>query len=229
MLRTSLSVIVGALVLTGCASNDKPPTVIVERTLIFEEDNRRYIHSIATTEYGNQGLGGAAVLKPDTIHVMADERRTATQFENLEEPDESGEGSHARKEKQEKLNTVMDQLDSLEGSDDKQDIAKKLSTAMATLASIQATDKKAHLSHYDLSLWSKFCSEGKEMTENDWGQMLSSSVDQIPEAVRADCDVPDLSLTEEISAAHCSGETLSNRARFVIQEHEEEINCSDNG
>ncbi|WP_166255952.1 hypothetical protein [Marinobacter salicampi] len=227
MLRTSLSIVVGALVLTGCASKE-PPTVIVERTLIFEEDNRRYIHSIATTEYGNQGLGGAAVLKPATIHVMADERRTATQFESLENTAESSKGSRARKAKQAKLNTVMDQLNSLEGSDDEQ-VAKKLSKAMETLSSIQATDKKAHLSHYDLSLWDKFCSEGKEMSENDWGQMLSSSVDQIPEAVRTDCKVPDLSPTDDIRAAHCSGETLSNRAKFVIQEHEEEIKCSDNG
>lgn len=227
MKKKLLSALVGAVVLTGCSSNNKVPTVITERTLIFEEDNRRYIHSIATTEYGNQGLGGAAVLQPDTIHVMADERRTAD-IESLsnQAKELADSGSFSEKQREE-LNEAIDQLEKSKSEGDKIAVADKLKKAMVTLASIQAKDTKAHLSHYDLELWGRLCSGGAEMTDNDWGQMLSSSIEQIPNSVKADCTMPDLTLTDEVKNRHCEGSELSNKDRFIIQEHDETIECGD--
>ncbi|MBU2952228.1 hypothetical protein [Marinobacter sp. F3R08] len=225
MNKKLLSALVGAVVLTGCSSNDKVPTLVTERTLVFEQDNRRYIHSIATTEYGNEGLGGAAVLQPATIHVMSDERRTA-EFEELKGYVKALANSNSvSKADQKKLYDALKQLERTTSESDQGVIANNVNRAMLVLASIQSTDTKTHLSHYDLDLWDKFCSDGDAMTEDDWGQMLSSSIAQIPDPVQADCNIPDLSLTEDITDRHCEGVELSNREQFIIQEHGNPIAC----
>lgn len=225
MKKKLLSALVGAVVLTGCASNDKVPTVVTERTLVFEEDNRRYIHSIATTEYGNQGLGGAAVLQPDNIHVMADARRTADIESLAEFAGKSDLSDSFTKAERESLNQALNELSKSKESGDEKKFTEKLEKAMKTLAIIQASDKKTQLSHYDLELWEKFCSGGEDMTNNDWGQMLSSSVEQIPDVVKSDCSMPNLNLTTEIKERHCEGSELSNRDRFIIQEYDGTIEC----
>jgi hypothetical protein len=225
MKKTLLSALVGAVVLTGCSSNDKVPTVVTERTLVFEEDNRRYIHSIATTAYGNKGLGGAAVLQPATIHVMADERRTAD-IESL--ADFAGRfdlSDSFTKAERESLNQALNELSKSKESGDEKKFTEKLEKAMKTLAIIQASDKKTQLSHYDLELWEKFCSGGEDMTNDDWGQMLSSSVEQIPDVVKSDCSMPNLTLTTEIEDRHCDDSEQSNRDRFIIQEYDGKIEC----
>lgn len=220
MKRSLLSALIGAVVvssLAGCAStNDKEIIVYTERTLIFEEDNRRYIHSVATTEYGNEGVGGAAVLQPDNIHVMADERRSGEP--RLDDP-------ISRTEHRDNLKSALAKLEASKSSGNSDAMASRLSNAMAVMATIQAQDSNAQLSHYDTELWNKFCAGGDGMTDNDWGQMLSSSTDQIPESIAEDCDEPDLTLTDEITDAHCADETLSNRDQFIVQESADAIQC----
>lgn len=228
MKRSVLSVLIGAVVmssLAGCASKkDQEIIVYTERTLIFEEDNRRYIHSVATTEYGNQGLGGAAVLQPDNIHVMADERRTGEpKFDDQTNSSSSSVSSGMAERRN--LKNALASLEASKAGGSSEEIARKLSEAMTTMATIQAHDSNAQLSHYDLELWDKFCSGGDDMTDDDWGQMLSSSTDQIPDSIAEDCNEPDLTITDETTTAYCAGETLPNRDQFILQEHTEEIQC----
>ena len=221
MRKHLLGALIGAIAISGCANTNQKPTVVVERTLIFEEDNRRYIHSVATTEYGNHGLGGAAVRQPATIHVLADERRTADPSELSGEADLE---SQANKTQMDEFKAMVDELSSASGED--RETAEHIARAMAALASIQSSDPTIHLSHYDLTLWKRYCDHGAGMTENDWGQMLSSSLEQMPSELRASCQEPNLELTEELKKSFCSGDELSNQELYIVKRNEDQISCS---
>lgn len=216
------SIMLGTLVLSGCASTDEPPTVVTKRTLIFEEDNRRYIHSVATTEYGNEGLGGAAVLKPDVIHVMGDKRRTDVAVANDQVISDS-----FSKSRSEALSSAIADVEQAKAAGGAGAIAEKLASAMNVLSEIQSRDKSEAVSHYDMAIWDKFCAGGEDMTNDDWTQMQSFSVDQVPGSVADDCNYPDLSLTTEIQQSYCADEDLSARETFILHHHnaEETLSC----
>lgn len=191
----------GFSAIAGCSST--PEQVVTERLTVFESDNRSYIHSIETTTYGNNGLGGAVVRMPGVIHVLGDSRPSADAFVS------------ERDQNREKLLQVADLLS---GHENVSEIdGSTLDKAMAVIAEIDSSDPTQRLSHYDMALWNKFCAGGNDLTQDDWGQMLSVSLDQMPASLAGNCTMPPLELDESIISRYCADEALTNKERFIVR------------
>jgi len=195
------AVLVGVLALVGCSS--KPTHVNYQRVNVFEQDNRNYIHSVETARYGNDGLGGAAVLMPDVIHVLDDYRPVLQKldfdtYENRNRLLKSGSILSERSGTGEKVS------------------AAALEKAMKVIAELDASDTDARLSHYDLALWEAYCDGGKGMTDADWGKMIPVNTEQIPPALKSTCQPATIQLTDQIIAKFCLSEKLSNQELYAI-------------
>ncbi|QCF28128.1 hypothetical protein [Hydrocarboniclastica marina] len=200
--QKTLLVLLGAAVLAGCSST--PNQVITERVTVFESDNRSYIHSIETTTFGNKGLGGAAVLMPGAIHILGDRRPAADQYVSEQERN------------RETLRKVADLLSGHPAPSQIED--ETLDKAMNIIAQIESSDSAERLSHYDMALWKRFCGGGAEMSSDDWGQMLSVSLEQMPSSFKDSCRIPDLELDDGLVSRFCSSEELSNQDKFSVRQ-----------
>lgn len=208
--RKALSLLVFATALAGCSTTT--PIVITRHQVEFEQDNRSYIHSVETTEDRPLQMGGTAILEPATIHVLDDHRRTSIPVDTV-----------APKPRLDRslVMTAASQLDAIKGdtAGDKLKRAQIVTKAIKEMNEIEANDQGKRVDAYDMVLWRRYCNDGKEMTSDDWSQMLGSSTDQIPEPLLKNCHPPSLQLSTALIHSFCSKEMLTNKEQYIVEQN----------
>ncbi|WP_024608543.1 hypothetical protein [Pseudoalteromonas sp. TAB23] len=202
MKQTSLPplIILGVVLMAGCASSPEPEPV--KNEALVETKQARVTREL-TLSWDNIGRGGAAIRQPGYIHVLGDG--------NLHSSETKANLPKANTETPYTLSNAIAAVSDI----DKNAQEKNNETVTSRHSSVN----KGY-SLYELSRWERFCNAGIGMDEDDWRFVTENGGAQnIPQILSDSCSLPNHDYQSYLDAwvNYCTEEKLTSTQRSIVR------------